>query len=356
MGGKEEIRIVDIAAMAGVSTGTVDRVIHNRGRVSAENTAKVEKVLREIGYRPNLAARALASNRKEFPIAVIAPSFDGPGYWSKVGEGMARALSELSQYNVAVDLLEFDQYDSGSFPVRIPGEKQYRGFVIATLFRHATEMLSEQLDKAGIPYVYIDSPIEGQNDLAYFGVDAYQSGRVAGKMLLREVGPEAEILVAHIRFGREDISLQMKERLAGISDYLAEHGHRGLTCELELDPDDPGSLETLSQYLSEVEGRAGAVVLNSRIYELAGMLEQVAPELREGVVAAGFEAIAPNVEAMKRGSVGFLISQRPELQGYDAVKALGDFLLHGKRPQKVNFMPIDIIIPENVDYYNNYKL
>ena len=36
------IRIVDIAKMAGVSVGTVDRVIHNRGRVSEENRKKVQ--------------------------------------------------------------------------------------------------------------------------------------------------------------------------------------------------------------------------------------------------------------------------------------------------------------------------
>ena len=350
-----KIRITDIADMAGVSAGTVDRVIHRRGKVSADKAERVEKVLREIGYEPNLAARALAS-KKEFPIAVIAPSFDGPGYWSKVGEGMAKAVTELRQYNVTVDLFRFDQYDRDSFPVSIPGNGQYKGFVIATLFEGRVKQLSEKLDAAEIPYVYIDSVIEGQRDLAYFGVDAYRSGYIAGKLLSREIAPQDDLLLAHIRFSRTEISLQMEARRQGIKEALREHGHMGLTSELELNPGTPESLRTLTQYLGECEGKVGAVVLNSRIYELAGMLEQYSPELRRRVVAAGFEAIAPNVTALKKGMVDFLISQRPELQGYDALKALGNFLLDGQRPQKVNFMPIDIIIPENVDYYNNYKL
>ena len=56
------IRIVDIAKMAGVSVGTVDRVIHNRGRVSEENRKKVQTILEMVHYQPNLMARSLASN------------------------------------------------------------------------------------------------------------------------------------------------------------------------------------------------------------------------------------------------------------------------------------------------------
>lgn len=46
--------------MSGVSTGTVDRILHNRGKVSEEAQKKVEKVLKEIDYHPNLIARSLA--------------------------------------------------------------------------------------------------------------------------------------------------------------------------------------------------------------------------------------------------------------------------------------------------------
>ena len=45
------IRIVDIAKMAGVSVGTVDRVIHNRGRVSEENRKKVQTILEMVHYQ-----------------------------------------------------------------------------------------------------------------------------------------------------------------------------------------------------------------------------------------------------------------------------------------------------------------
>ena len=60
----DKIRIKDIARLANVSTGTVDRVLHNRGEVSDKSRAKVEKVLKEINYQPNIYASALASKKK----------------------------------------------------------------------------------------------------------------------------------------------------------------------------------------------------------------------------------------------------------------------------------------------------
>ena len=56
--------IKDIARMAGVSAGTVDRVLHNRGDVSPKSKAKVQKVLDEIHYQPNVFAIGLAAKKK----------------------------------------------------------------------------------------------------------------------------------------------------------------------------------------------------------------------------------------------------------------------------------------------------
>ena len=56
----EKIRIKDIAERAGVSVGTVDRVLHKRPNVSEVALKKVEKVLKEMNYQPNVYASALA--------------------------------------------------------------------------------------------------------------------------------------------------------------------------------------------------------------------------------------------------------------------------------------------------------
>ena len=57
----KHIRIKDIAEKAGCSIGTVDRVIHKRGKVSPEVRERIEAIMKELDYRPDLNARALAS-------------------------------------------------------------------------------------------------------------------------------------------------------------------------------------------------------------------------------------------------------------------------------------------------------
>ena len=82
----KNVRISDIARMAGVSVGTVDRILHNRGKVSKTAQEKVNRVLQEVEYRPNLMARSLAL-KKQFNIAALIPAFRPGEYWEKVAEG-----------------------------------------------------------------------------------------------------------------------------------------------------------------------------------------------------------------------------------------------------------------------------
>lgn len=66
----------------------------------------------------------------------------------------------------------------------------------------------------------------------------------------------------------------------------------------------------------------------------------------------GYDLIEPNVRLLNEGYVQALIAQRPELQGYNGVKALSRFLLFDERPPVVNLLPIDILLKENYQFYN----
>ncbi|MDE6961557.1 MAG: LacI family transcriptional regulator, partial [Lachnospiraceae bacterium] len=70
--------IKDIADLAGVSRGTVDRVLNNRGAVSPETAEKVLEIVRALDYRPNKAGIALAAQKKKYRIGVILFSEHNP--------------------------------------------------------------------------------------------------------------------------------------------------------------------------------------------------------------------------------------------------------------------------------------
>lgn len=358
MKSKSNVRIVDIAKMAGVSIGTVDRVLHNRGHVSNDKRERVEKVLKEINYEPNLVARFLAS-KKSYTFAAIIPSFEKGSYWELASEGIDRAEDEQRKFNIKVEYFYFDQYNRESFVKAMDDllSKDFDGVVIATLFSDFAINLSKKLDEKGIPYIYIDSDIPEQNDLAYFGGDSFISGYIAAKLLTQEIGLNANIFFAHIKFKHREVSLQMRTRELGFMNYLSGINYTGEIKHIELDPDNvEDSMQTLTDLLSSNVGLIGGIVLNSRVYELIEFLQKIDESLTKNLRLVGHDALDRNITALKKGQVSYILSQRPDLQGYDAVKALGNYFLFKQMPTKKNYMPIDILLKENVDYYKNYKL
>lgn len=359
MSTKSNIRIVDIAKMAGVSVGTVDRVLHNRGHVSEDKRERVDKILKEIDYQPNMVARFLAS-KKAYTIAAITPAYTPGSYWELANEGIERGVAELSKFNTQIEYFHFDQYDRTSF-VNVSKKllnKEFDGVIIATLFRELVIDLSEELDKREIPYAYIDSNLPKQNNLFYFGGDSFVSGQIAAKLLLREIGTDADIFFAHIKFKHSEISVQMKTRENGFLDYLNENHFSGELHHIELDPDkEAEGVEKLRKLLTTYNKKQiGGIVLNSRIYELVTMLDKIDNKYTDKICLVGHDAIESNIKALKEEKVTYLLSQRPDTQGYDAVRAISDHLIFKQQYIKDNYMPIDILIKENVDYYKNYKL
>ena len=68
-------------------------MIHNRGKVSEENLARINEVLRRVDYRPNLIARSLASGRR-YTLCAVMPRFAPGEYWADFEAGIARAEAE----------------------------------------------------------------------------------------------------------------------------------------------------------------------------------------------------------------------------------------------------------------------
>ena len=110
----ENYTIKDIARMAGVSAGTVDRVLHNRGNVSASSREKVQSVLDKINYLPNMFAIGLAA-KKRYRIVCLIPYYIMYDYWYSVAKGIEKAAHELQPFNVETVFLYYKHADRASY-------------------------------------------------------------------------------------------------------------------------------------------------------------------------------------------------------------------------------------------------
>ena len=135
--------IKDIARMAGVSAGTVDRVLHNRGDVSPKSKAKVQKVLDEIHYQPNVFAIGLAA-KKKYSFLCLIPYYIEHDYWHSVVGGIERARQELRPFNVSIDYLCYHHGDEKSYQEACLSikEKNVDAVLISPNFREETLALT----------------------------------------------------------------------------------------------------------------------------------------------------------------------------------------------------------------------
>ena len=114
MGEKVKYRISDIAAIAGVSSGTVDRILHNRGGVSPESRKKVEDVLQQINYVCKIHS-ITPKNERQIRLLVIFPQHAPGEYWEQIETGIEKALSHFANTKLKIRYLYYDQFDVFSF-------------------------------------------------------------------------------------------------------------------------------------------------------------------------------------------------------------------------------------------------
>lgn len=87
--------IKEIAELAGVSRGTVDRVLNNRGAVNPKTARKVLEIAQALDYKPNRAGIVLAAQKKNLKIGVIL--FDtGNPFFNDVIEGVNKRRKSLA--------------------------------------------------------------------------------------------------------------------------------------------------------------------------------------------------------------------------------------------------------------------
>ena len=104
----KKARIKDIARLAGVSIGTVDRVIHDRGEVAEKTRLKVQRILKETHYSPNVMAQVLKSKKRVHLVSLLPEPNEDNSFWKKHPIGMLKAIEELDPFPVTLSQVTFD--------------------------------------------------------------------------------------------------------------------------------------------------------------------------------------------------------------------------------------------------------
>lgn len=346
----ERIRIKDIARLADVSVGTVDRVIHGRSGVSEASKKKVEEILQKLDYHPNMYASALASNKK-YNFACLLPMHAEGEYWTAIEKGIHEALADYSDFHISARITYYDPYDYNSFAARGSQilEEEPDGVIMAPTIPEYTKLFTDQLNGREIPFIYIDSNIQDAPPLAFFGQYSHQSGYFAARMLMMLAGNQEEIVIFRQINAGIIGSNQQENREIGFKEYMKLHRPSCRIYELNLHAKQPGDdTKILDDFFAKYPSVCNGITFNSKVYIVGEYLQKrTTPSFN----LIGYDLLERNVACLHQGSVSFLIAQQPEVQGFNGIKVLCDHLIFRKEVEMINYMPIDLLSKENIDFY-----
>lgn len=318
-----------IADLVGVSRGTVDRVLHNRGRVRPEVAERVRRVAHELGYRPNPIGQALVRTPRDFRLGVVLQSADTPTM-QIVSAGVHRAADELHASGVELVLREVAGLDT---ELVLEAVEELVGLGIHGLaiapsaeseIRHCIDDLYEQ----NIPVVTLNSDVPGSKRLCFIGMDNYRGGQTAAGLMCQLLPDGGKVfpLAGHLN------NTAHNNRLNGFSDTLRQETAYHITL-LPFQPcfdRDDYAYEITQHVLQAEPDLAGIYVASNGQQGVCQAVREMGYKRRVKVVA--FDLNEPNLHLLEDDSLSCVLDQEAFEQGYRAPHLLYDYLMHKKKP------------------------
>jgi len=351
-----KIRIKDIAEMAGVSVGTVDRVLHDRPNISKTAREKVEKVLERINYQPNMYASALAYN-KSYTFYLVVPQHESEAYWEEIEEGALKAAEVRRDFHVNVEIIYYNRFNSEAFIKQTTHCLALNpdGVIVVPSQLDITRPFTDQLHEHNIPFVMLDSYMPDLQPLSFYGQDSLASGYFAAKMLMMIASGEKEIMILKQTKDGKVVSKQQENREMGFRTYMQDHFPQIKITDvnLPLEADKHEYTDILEDFFAQNPQIHHCITFNSKAHIVGNFLLQTN---RRNVQIMGYDMVGKNAECLRQGSISFLIAQHAYMQGYACVETLFQAIVLKKKVDPINYMPIELLTKENVEFYRRTQL
>ena len=337
--------------MANVSIGTVDRALHGRNGIRESTRQQILRIARQIGYTPNLAARALSASKSDIRIGVCIPR-EIHFFYDQLWNGVFDEARRLRQLGV-----EFEYR-----PVRTLGEEDTKAFkdllkdgvngIIVTAGNpKGLSCLIDAAEEKGVRVVCVSTDAPGSRRSSIVCVDPWLNGCLAGELMGKSVPPNSKVGVVAGMLATTD----HRKKTDGFSDTFPRHCAGGEIVDIvEGHEDEDESFQKTFELLGRWPKLAGLYVntvnclpvcraLGAR--GLAGQVRLVTTDL--------FAEMAPYFQ---KGTISASIYQQPYRQGQIAVRLMADHLMSkATLPPAVHLSP-GIVMSSNLQLFREIRL
>ena len=335
------VTIKDIASQLNVSIATVDRALHNRGRIHEETYKQIMLKVDELGYKPNRIASTLVKNT-DTRIAFVTPKCNS--FFEEIVRGAQTAADELLDFGVYIDFITQDSFfDSLGQAASMESliEQKPDGILVVPL--HPL-LLSTSIDRAsenGIPVITVNLDSKESKRICYVGQDPEKTGAIIGTLFGKHMNKGGDIVILN---GITEIST-LRLRADGFINRL-KNSYPGINIigSYEYVDDIKISFEIAKKIIKDIPSVSG--IFANTAYGGVGVGMAIKEMGKCGsIVAAGFDTDYGVLDLLDCGALKATITQNPYMEGYHSVKLLYKTIAEKIVPEReYNYTKADIII------------
>ena len=166
---------------------------------------------------------------------------------------------------------------------------------------------------------------------------------------------EKEIMILKQTKDGKVVSKQQENREMGFRTYMQDHFPQIKITDinLPLEADKHEYTDILEDFFAQNPQIHHCITFNSKAHIVGNFLLQTN---RRNVQIMGYDMVGKNAECLRQGSISFLIAQHAYMQGYACVETLFQAIVLKKKVDPINYMPIELLTKENVEFYRRTQL
>lgn len=339
------VTLKDLSKASGVSVGTVSRALNDKSEVSAVTAKKIRQLAQELGYVPNRAGRALSAQRSLNTIGLLLPSINSP-FFDDIKKGVDDAVEEFKDLGLEVILKEVEGWhlDEHLSVINELIEKGCKALALCTLDAVEIKAKIDEVAKQGIPTLLLNNSIQDCQHICFVGPDYMRSGEVAGALLDKCCyGHDLNVLVV--------VGLKSHQghasRLQGFEEELKRRNCKHQLVDVIEGNDNDITTQQVTMRALKAHPEINCIYMatGSGVSGLGAAIIADNSEQRRFVIAC--DEIYTTRELVKSDIIDFVICQEPQVQGYQAIKILHEFLSKPRISKPNNYIVNNIIKLKN---------
>lgn len=342
--------IQQIAELAGVSRGTVDRALNGRGRINPDVAARIEQIANEIGYVPKHRRKEGAGQNHSLQgkkIGVVT-QLSQSSFMIKVNQGIMDAAGKLADQGIEVVLRENTSVDEAQQMHSIEELEELGIDALAVMpvdCERVRRKINELSEVRHIPVVTFNTDIVGTRRSCFVGLNNRKSGQAAAGLMGMMMRGKGKVLVITGYFSNSAGSRRVDGFVEELKNSFPDMELVGVQSSFDQTDEVERIIVNSMSVFPELEG---IFVASGGQAGVKKAFDKLNLEKRPYVII--YDLTPKNEKALMEGTVDFLIDQEGYEQGYRALSILSDILRWGRQPETEHmYTEINIKTRYNLD-------